>query len=82
MKGVILSRDFLLRGRSSSLPRSLARVHERAHVGERGDERVEHSVRELENELLRASERRGLGAGEVGEPVDKVEVDVGDVLLV
>ena len=35
-----------------------------------------HRVRELYYELLRAKERRRLGACQVGEPVGKVESDV------
>jgi hypothetical protein len=35
--------------------------------------RVQDSVRELDDKLLGARERRSLGAGEVGQPVHKVE---------
>ena len=45
--------------------------------GKRANKRVEHRVRELEHKLLGAAEGRRLGAGEVGEPVHKVEGHVG-----
>jgi hypothetical protein len=50
-------------------------LHQRKGARERG----EHGAREADDELLAASERRGHSAGEVGQPMDKVEGDVGGV---
>jgi len=44
--------------------------------GEGADERVEHGVGELENELLGAAQWGGLSTREIGEPVHKVESDI------
>mmetsp|Transcript_26756 Transcript_26756/g.77226 ORF Transcript_26756/g.77226 Transcript_26756/m.77226 type:complete len:553 (-) Transcript_26756:768-2426(-) len=46
------------------------------HELEGPEEAVQHRQRELRDELLAASQRRGLGAGQVREPVDEVEGDV------
>mmetsp|Transcript_13093 Transcript_13093/g.39525 ORF Transcript_13093/g.39525 Transcript_13093/m.39525 type:complete len:461 (+) Transcript_13093:162-1544(+) len=57
----------------------LALLGELADDGEGLDEGGEDTVREAEAELFRAAQRRGLGAGEVREPVRKVKSDVGRV---
>ena len=45
--------------------------------GEGADERGEHWVRELHHKLLCAGERGSLCAGDIGQPMDEVEGDVG-----